>query len=221
MNDVVRHRLSFAVRFTDHFTREAVPCELPVRLAGTLQRPVLRPGGGGRRQSDGAYRFVSAPGGATQILWREPFTRAHAGWTRWESDEPEVFLPLADPAALFGVELWPTANATAPTAATGVRGKLVGPSAAGQTVQIAAQGQPFTRFTRSDAIGDFLFLPPGRLPADATGRVPLSIEVRAPGGAVRAVVGGEFRPATAGAAFVGSNFHLAPRTVPRIVFELA
>jgi hypothetical protein len=221
MNDVITHRLSFAVRFTDHFSREAVQCELPVRLAGTLQRPVLRPGGNGRRQSDGAYRFVSAPGGATRILWREPFARAHAGWTRWQSDDPEVLLPLADPAALVDVELWPTANATAPASATGVRGKLVGPTTAGQTVRIAAQGQPFSRFTRSDATGDFLFLPPGRLPADASGRVPLSIEVRAPGGAVRVVVGGEFRPAAAGATFAGTNFHLAPRTVPRIVFELA
>ena len=100
------------------------------------------------------------------MLWRDPFTRGHAGWTSWE-DDPEIVLPRADPQAMIDVELWPTADAVAPAAATGVRGKLVGAAVDGLDVRIARQGEPFDRFTRSDQSGEFLFLPPGALPPNA------------------------------------------------------
>ena len=216
----VIHALSCAARFNDHFTGHPVADELPVRLAGSFQRPILRPGGAGRRQGDGAYRFVDAPSGATRILWREPFARSHAGWMRWQ-DDPEIVLPLADPTALVQVELWPTGRAAAPASATGVRGRLAGPNRGGQTVRIAVQGAPFDRFTRSDDTGDFLFLPPGRLPTDPLGRVPLTVEVRDPGGVVRAVNGGAFVPASAGAAFSAADFVILPRTIPRVLFQIA
>lgn len=218
--NVVTHRLSLAIRFVDHFTGEPVSTELPVRLAGSFQRPVLRSDGGGRRQADGGYRFTNTSGGTVQVLWRLPFSRSHGGWVRWQND-PEVALPLADPTALIDEELWPAADAEAPASATGVRGKLTGPGFAGQTVRIALQGDPFDRFTQSSNTGEFLFLPPGRLPTNSVGLVPLSIDVRAPDGTARVVTGGNFLPSTAGAAFAGSNFAITPRTVPRIVFQLA
>jgi hypothetical protein len=220
MPDTVRHALSCAVRFEDHFTGEPVGDELPVRLAGSFQRPITRPGGAGRRQDDGAYRFVDAPSGTTRILWREPFARSHADWTRWD-DDPEIVLPLADPTALVAVELWRTSNAAAPASATGVRGRLIGPNPAGQTIRIALQAAPFDRFTRSDDAGDFLFLPPGRLPTNAQGRVPLTIDVHDPGGVVRAVNGGTFVPPSAGAVFPAADFEILPRTVPRVLFQIA
>ena len=119
------------------------------------------------------------------------------------------------------MDLWPTAKAAAPASATGVRGKLVGAQADGLTVRIAHQASPFDRFTQSDATGEFLFLPPGALPTDANGRVPLKIEVRNPAGAPRLVGTGRFLPAAAGPAFAGQNFSVAPRTVPRVLFQLA
>jgi hypothetical protein len=216
----VTHWLSFAVRFVDHFSGEPVADELPVRLAGSLMRPALRPGGGGYRQSDGAYRFVGAPGGPAKVLWRTPLARTEAGWTRW-TDDPQIGLPLADPGQLVLVDLWPTAAADPPAGATGVRGKLVGPNPEGLTVRIAVQGQAFDRFTLSDAAGDFLFLPPGRLAPTPAGRVPLTIEVRDAAGVARAVTGGTFAPSAAGPDFVGANFTIAPRTAPRIRFRLA
>lgn len=216
---IVSHRLSFAVRFVDHFSGEPVAAELPVRLAGSLQRPALSPAGG-YRQSDGAYRFLSAPEGPATLLWRQPFARAEAGWTRFSGD-PSISLPLPDPATPVVVDLWPAASAQAPAGATGVRGKLAGVDAGGLTVRIAPTGQPFDRFTLSDAAGEFLFLPPGRLAANAAGRIPLSIEVREPGGALRAVAGGTFLPPSAGAAFAAADFDIAPGATPRIRFQLA
>jgi hypothetical protein len=220
MTDVVAHRLSLSVRFLDHFSGAVVPDELPVRLADGVARPVPRPGGGGARQADGSYRFRNLPGGTARLLWREPFTRSQAGWTAW-TDDPEIVLPRPDPTRPFDVELWPTAAAKAPSAATGVRGKLTGAAVDGLVVRIARQGQPFDRFTRSDAAGEFLFLTPGALTTNPAGLVPLTIEVRTTGGVPRPVVGGAFVPAVAGAAFAGANFTVAPRSVPRIVFQLA
>ncbi|HSW22255.1 MAG TPA: hypothetical protein VLJ62_05775 [Burkholderiaceae bacterium] len=213
-------QLSLAVRMVDHFSGQAVADELPLRLSGSLQRPVLRPGGGGRRQADGAYRFVNAPAGPTRLMWCEPFARGHAGWTRW-ADDPLFVLPLADAAALVDIDLWPTANAAASPSVTGVRGRLTGSGAAGQTVRIAVQGEPFVRFTRSDDQGEFLFVPPGRMSLDAQGRVPLTLDVSAPDGTPRIVAGGSMVPASAGAAFAGADFTVLPRLISRVIFQLA
>lgn len=216
----VRHRLSFVVRFNDHFTGAPVADELPVRLDGSFQRPAAAPGGRGRRQADGTYRFIGARGGQTRILWREPFERSHANWTRWDPD-PAPTLPLADPAAPIDVDLWPTADAATSPGATGVRGKLTGANGGGQVVRIAPALQPFTRATRSDEFGNFLFLPPGRLPLNAAGLIPLTIAVEEPGGAARIVNGGSFVPDLPGTSFPATDFSITPGTVPRILFRLA
>lgn len=217
----VHHTLTFAVRFFDHFSGQAVPQELPVRLATGRQKPVKRQDGTGHRQADGTYRFRDAPPGNQEILWREPFRRTQAGWTRWEAADPSVTLPVADPTVAEEIELWPTADAAARAGATGIRGKLTGPDPDGLEVRIALQGQPFDRVTRSDQAGEFLFLPPGSLPLNAARRVPLTIETRLPGGAPRAVAGATFHPSTAGADFVGADFTVLPNIVSRVIFQLA
>ena len=218
--ELLVHRLSLALRLIDHFSGEPVADEFPLRLAGSLQRPVLSPGGRTRRQHDGAYRFINLPAGRVSVLWREPLARRHGAWQRWLDDDPQFTLPLADPGRYADVELWPTPQASAPAGATGVRGKLSGPGAAGQTVRITVPGQPSDRRTRSDDNGDFLFLPPGRLLLDSAGRVPLRIEVYAADSTPRAVADGRFVPDSAGAAFAGPDFTVTPRSVPRIVFRL-
>lgn len=217
----ITHALSLAVRFLDHFSGRPVPQELPVRLSESYDRPALRPDGGGARQTDGSYRFRGASPGIRRILWRDPFQRSQSGWIRWEIADPEVTLPLATPTQVIEHDLWPTAAAPVAPGATGVRGKLRGTGAGGLEIRIALQGQPFDRMTRSDQAGEFLFLPPGTLPLDAGGRVPLTIEARIPGGAVRPILSGSFLPDTAGAAFAGQNFTILPQTVARVTFQLA
>ena len=220
MAEGLSHRLSFAVRFVDHFSGEAAPDELPVRLDGSFQRPARRSDGAGYRQADGSYRFINVPDGEAHVLWREPFSRTEAGWARW-ADDPVLQLPLVDPVEPVNVDLWPAAAAVAPASAVGVRGKLVGDDAGSLRVRIAIQGHPFDRYTLSDDAGEFLFLPPGRLAPNAAGLIPLSIDVRDATDAPRAVAGGAFLPETAGASFSGADFAIAPRSVARIRFQLA
>lgn len=217
----ITHTLTLAVRFLDHFSGRPVPQELPVRLSGSYVRPARRPDGGGARQADGSYRFLGTDPGTRRILWRDPFQRSQSGWTRWDLPDPEVTLPLAAPAQMIEHELWPTAAAEVAPGATGLRGKLRGTGAGGLEIRIALQGQPFDRITRSDQAGEFLFLPPGALPLDASRRIPLTIEARIPGGLVRPILSGTFVPATAGAPFVGQNFTILPQTVARVTFQLA
>ncbi|MGL4397970.1 MAG: hypothetical protein ACRCS9_15645 [Hyphomicrobium sp.] len=219
-SDIVRHQLSFAVCFIDHFSGDAVATELPVRLGGSFQRPAPQPGGRARRQSDGSYRFTNAPPGAHRILWRDPLMRTQSGWARWDDPEPQITLPLADPAVRSEFELWPTAEAEAPNNVAAVRGKLDGPSAGGLDVRIAQQGQPFNRFTRSDLNGEFLFLLGGRLLPNSAGLIALTIEVRPPGGAVRVLSGGHFVPTSTGTAFPAADFEITPGAVARIRFQL-
>jgi hypothetical protein len=216
----IGHSVSLAVRFLDHFSKRPVPQELPVRLSGSYTRPARRPDGSGARQADGSYRFLGVPPGTRRILWRDPFQRSQAGWIRWGAADPEVTLPLADPAQAVEHELWPTAAAEVAPGATGVRGKLRGPGVAGLEVRIALQGQPFNRVTRTDQAGEFLFLPPGALPLDAFGRVPLTIEARTPGGLVRPIASGSFQPPAAGAPFALQDFTILPQTVARVTFQL-
>lgn len=221
-SDFVRHQLSFAVRFIDHFSREAVANELPVRLSGSFQRPAPQPGGRSRRQGDGSYRFVNAVPGAHRILWRDPLTRTQSGWARWDDAEPTVTLPLADPTTRAEFELWPTADAAAPIGQAAVRGKLDGPNAGGLEVRIAALGEPFDRFTHSDLNGEFLFPLVGRQVLNPSGLVDITIEVRPPGGGAPLMLsGGRFVPGSTGAPFPAGNFAIAPGTVARIRFRLS
>lgn len=218
--DIITHQVSFAIRFVDHFSGGSVSTELPVRLDETFQRPAERNGGNGYRHSDGTYRFLSVPQGPQRVLWRDPFQRVQSDWTSWDAD-PEITLPHPTPATPVEFTLWPTANALVDTSATGIRGKLIGPNAAGLTVRIAGAAEPFDRFTRSDTLGEFLFLPPGGLTTDPAGLATMQIEVRNPDDTARAVAGGRFSTPAAGANFIGSNFTLTPGRVSRILFQIA
>lgn len=217
----IGHSLSFVVRFLDHFTGRPVPQELPVRLSGSYLRPARRQDGGGARQADGTYRFVGASAGQQRVLWRDPFRRSQAGWARWDGADPLVTLPLADPAQVIDHELWPTAAADVAPGLTAVRGKMLGANAGGLEVRIALQGQPFDRATWTDQAGEFLFLPQGALPLGVSGRVPLTIEARRPGGPARVILSTSFQPASAGAPGVGPNFSILPQTVARVIFRMA
>lgn len=217
----IGHSLSLTVRFRDHFSGRPVPQELPVRLADSYLRPARRQDGNGQRQADGTYRFLGVPAGVQRVLWREPFQRSQAGWTRWDAGDPEVILPLADPAQVVEYELWPTQSAEVAPGSTGVRGKMQGTNAAGLEIMISLQGQPPDRVTRTDQAGEFLFLPPGALPVDPTGRVPLVIVARGPGGLPRTITSCSFQPTSAGASSAGPDFTILPQTVARVIFRMA
>lgn len=218
--DTITHDLSFVIRFVDHFSGQPVPNDLPARLDQSFQRPSIRSGGAGHRQSDGTYRFLSVPGGTKTVLWRDPFQREQSGWTSWDQD-PEITLPIADPTTPMDFTLWPASNAIAHSSATGLRGKLEGLNTNRLTVRIAPAADAFDRYTRSDAASEFLFLPPGRLLANAMGSIAMKIELEQADGTPRPVTGGRFSTASAGAAFVGPNFNLTPRSVSRILFQVA
>ena len=212
----IQHRLCLTVRFRDHFSGRPVKKELPVRLTNGPVRPVLRSDRSGARHADGTYRFLQASPGRYGIRWRAPFHRNEAGWTSFEIADPEVMLPVADPASPLEIDLWPISTApTAPDVA-GVRGKLVGADVAGLTVRIALQTTAFDRFTRSDQSGEFLFLPPGALPPGPSG-VQLKAEVIQSDGTLRNIQ----RTVIAGAVTVGNQFSIPPQTVSRVFFELA
>ena len=218
--DQVRHLMSFAVSFVDHFGGEPVADELPVRLAGSFARPAPAPGGRGYRQADGSYRFVNVAPGPQRLLWREPFKRSEAGWLRWYDPEPELVLPLANPAQPQRIELWPAPSADPAKGAVGVRGKLAGPNAGALEVRLVLQGLPLDRFTCTDAAGEFLFPLSGRLPLNNAGRIPLEIAVQATDGTPRLLAGGAFIPAATGASFGADQFEILPGQFARIRFNL-
>jgi len=215
--DVWRHSLSFVVRFNNHFTGAPVATELPVRLEGSLVRPVAQRGGTERRHADGTYRYIDLRSGVHRVRWLPPFTRSYGGWISWEG-LPEVTVPSAHPEDPIERDLWPAASAYVPPAMTAVRGKLSGTGVAGLEVRIDVPAGPWLHFTRSDDSGEFLYLLPHPIVPDAQGRLALRIEVER---GARAVNGGEFRPAAAGSSFPASDFRVRPGVCSRIVFHVA
>jgi hypothetical protein len=182
----VVHRLSFAVRFLDHFTGEPVEAELPVRLAGSLVRPVPRVDRRGRRHPDGTYRFVNTPPGRVEVLWRAPFAASHAGWTSW-SAPTRILVPPLRPEQPVDITLWPSSDAAAPAGRTAVYGNVVG-GAAGLEVRIGGDPANAPHFTHTDGSGAFLYFTPDRPPAnDTSGLVKVKVLLRDRAGAVVAI----------------------------------
>jgi hypothetical protein len=208
-----QHSLSFAVRFDDHFFGEPVPEELPVRLSPSQRRPVKGPSGKAR-QSDGTYRFVDVEPGSHRVLWLPPFEDAFRTWTSW-GPPLEVSVPLADPAAVVVADLWPTPEAGVRAGTTAIRGKVVGPGAAGLGVSLTRTGSPPTdRTSRTDRFGEFLFPLPMRLEPNAANLLPLTVRV-----AGRTVSRCVAEPI--GTEFPGADFTVRAGVVTRVKFFLA
>lgn len=211
---VVAHRLSLVIRFRDHFSGAPVADELPLRLEGSLAAPVSGPLG--PRQLDGTYRFLNLPPGQHRLLWRRPFARSEAGWTRWSEPDPVISLPRPDPLTPSEIELWPTAAATTPAGTTGLRGKLRGTGNAGAIIRVAHTAVPNDRHAVADAEGEFLFPLPGAAPPGPGGLVPLILNVTEADGTPR-----DLLPPGGGAAVPSLNLTIRPREVARVQIELA
>lgn len=212
--DTWMHRLSFAVRFRNHFTDEAVQDELPVRLATSRIKPVLTGDGLGRRHADGSYRFADVPAGLHLVSWTLALEPTFRDWTCW-NQALQIRLPLARPEEPIEQELWPTASAIVSPGLTAIRGQLQGAGRSNLEVRIAPPGLAMNHYSRTDEYGDFLYLLPDALRPDARGRADLQISV-----ASRTVTGGEYIPTGAGAAFVGANFKVRIGIVSRIVYQI-
>lgn len=220
--DIWVHRLSFGLRLRDHFTGRPVEAEFPVRLDRSFLRPVARPGGRGIRQDDGSYRFTDLPGGTHRVRWLPPFATEDQGWMSLD-DDLVITLPLARPEEMIERDLWPTPSAEVAPAITGLRGQLRGNAIQGLDVRVTPVGAPSRPFTRTDPLGEFLFLFPDPGPSDPAatpdpeGRIEVTIVVA---DGARAVSGGEFRPSGAGDRFDGDTFRLRTGIVSRIVFQV-
>lgn len=210
------HSLSFVLRFHDHFTGEAIEEEFPIRLEGSMLRPVQKNGGAGIRQADGTYRFINIPNGVHRVHWLPPFEPSYRGWISWEGI-PEVTLPIANPETVIERDLWPTASGSVLPGLTAIRGKLRGANVTDLEVRIDRPGGAQSRFTRSDPFGDFLFVLPNPIAPDNQGRLNLQIRIQA---GTRIVNGGQFLPADSGTAFVGANFQIRPGKSSRIIFNV-
>jgi len=210
-----QHRLSFSIRFNNHFTGEPVVDALPVRLDHSFTRPVLSPQGS-YRQADGTYRFIDLAAGTHRVRWLPPLEESFRSWVSWEGD-PLVQVPVADPGALISRELWPHAAAPVAPGVSAVRGRLVGADNSDLRIRISHPAIPSTRFTRSDDAGDFLFLLPEPLETNAVGRLALDIEID---DGARTINGGNFFPADSGAAFVGAVFSIVPGRCSRVLFRI-
>ena len=210
-----QHALSCAIRFDNHFTGEPVDAELPVRLDESFTRPVAAPNGR-HRQADGSYRFIDLDAGSHRVRWLPALERTFRGWVSWEADL-QVLLPVSDPAELITRDLWPAATAAVAPGVTAIRGRLTGANTAGWRVRIANATFPSTHFTRSDEVGDFLYLLPGPIETNTAGRIELDIEVA---DGARAVVGGEFVPDGSGTPFGGGSFAVVPGRTSRVLFRI-
>lgn len=194
------HRLTFALRFDDHFLRRPIEEDLDLFTTspgGRVLRPLPAPSPARYRHGDGTYRFVDLPDGNYPISFRSPA----GGVVSW--DPPlSVAAPLADPRTAVARDLWPSAQAAVPSGMTALRGKLAGVGANGLKIEIAGAADAFDRFTRADATGEFLFPLPARVKPETDGRIKL--KARVAGGAKTVasidVLSGKVE------SFVGANF---------------
>lgn len=203
----VRHRLAFAVRVDEHFTKEPLAEALDVRLSSG-ERAVGSPSGG-VRHGDGTYRWVNLADGLRHVTLRA----ASGRWVRWEPAPVQVVVPIADPRTALRVEVWPTPLAAAPPGVSAIRGKLVGAAVGALRIEINGTGAaPTGRWTRSDADGEFLYLLPGG-PWPITAARTLALTVAIFGRAVARVDVG-------GASFAGPQFEISPQREVRARFHV-
>jgi hypothetical protein len=212
--ETVTHRLAFAVRIEDHFSREPVAEELEVRL--DTGEPPVAARTGGHRHADGTYRWADLVDGLRTLSIRS----ASGRWTRMDPTPIDVALPLtaAEAQTAVRIEMWPTPAADPPPGVPAIRGVLAGAAVAGLRVEIdgTAAPDPTGRFTVADAGGELLFpLPGGPWPRTADGRLDLTVVV--PGRTVVAVDVVSDSPITS---FAGPQFHIAPDRASRVRFHV-
>jgi hypothetical protein len=206
--EVVRHRLSLAVRVDDHFTGTPWPEPLEVELDS--REPAVEAAGGGTRHADGTYRFVGLTPGAKQLTVHAPGATAFT----WTAATP-VVVPVASAITPLVVELWPAPSAAIAAGTVVIRGRLI-TAAAGQEVRMEVVGlAPRNRRTRCDGHGEFAFGVVGPMTLDVAYRVELTVTV--PGRTVTAIqiLDGDTNPTVA-----GSTFAVPPGRETRALFTL-
>lgn len=208
--DRLLHRLAFAVRVDDHFSRRPLEEQLALELH-TGEGPVSSRGGT-PRHDDGTYRWANLSDGLHRLTVRSPSGR----FVRWDPGPIDVVVPVADPRHALAVEMWPTPLAAVPPGVSAVRAKLVGAGVAGLRVEIAGTGTPPTgRWTKADAQGELLYLlPGGPWPLTSAGALDLTVSV--PG---RTVTGVQVIPGPS--VFAGAQFTIAPSRETRVRIQLS
>lgn len=203
------HRLGFALRVDEHFSRAPLGEVVDVRL-DTGEPPVRAPAGG-PRHGDGTYRWANLADGLRRVSLRA----ASGRWVRWDPAPLDVVVPIPAPAAALVVEVWPTPLASAPPGVSAIRGKLVGAGVAGLRVEIGGtSAAPTGRWTLADAQGELLYLLPGG-PWPMTAARLLDLTVTIPGRTVAAV---EVLPGPT--SFPGARFEIPPQREIRARFHL-
>jgi len=207
--DTVRHALSVAVRIDDHFIAAPVEDELDVRLDSIL--PAAIRGGGGKRHSDGTYRFVDVADGAHQIR-----IAANPNWMLLEP-LPSIPIPYGPVSTALVISAWPSPARAVPAGLTAVRGKLLGTPTAtiGRRIEFSVGGSDAGHHTQTDSLGECVFLFPGDLKLDADRMVALVLRV--PG---LTVVGGEVVTGDSSVGFTGAAFRIVPGRETRVRFHV-
>lgn len=208
--EVLRHRLSLAVRVDDHFSGAPWPEEVEVEL-DPPEAPVAAQGGGAMRHPDGTYRFVDLAPGPRQLV----VTPRNGTAFTWTASTP-VVLPLGNPAAPVVVEMWPSPGARIATGTVAIRGRLV-TAAAGQEVrmEVAGLAVPRNRRTRCDGDGELVFVVVGSMMLNSDYRV--EIDVTVPGRTLTSIqiLDGDTNPI-----FPGATFAVPPGRETRVLFNL-
>ncbi|WP_437322179.1 hypothetical protein [Sorangium sp. So ce394] len=207
--DLFVHRLAFALRVDEHFSRE--PLGEPVEVRLDTGEPAVDSLSGSARHSDGTYRWANLSDGLRRVTLRS----ASGRWVRWDPAPLDVVVPVPDQKTALVVEMWPTPLAAAPPGVSTIRGKLVGAGVAGLRVEIDGTGAPPTgRWTFADAQGELMYLLPGG-PWPMTAARLLDLTISIPG---RTVAGVEVLPGPT--SFTGAQFAIPPQREIRARFHV-
>ncbi len=207
-------QLSFALLLLNHFTGQPIEEELSVASDVRVQ-PVLT-SDKRRRNADGTYRFIDLPAGNHAVTYV-----SSSGYYASFDAPLSVLTPIATPQTAIKRDLWPTPAAPIPTGMTAIRGSISGATFKNVKVEIAAQGQPFDRFTYTDLSGNFVFLIATRLNPIAANDPRTALSVQLNGGAlsiqnIDVVLNG------ATAVFSGtSNFELKQGATSRVMLAVS
>lgn len=209
-----QHKLSFALRFINHFSQQPITQEFPVRLKHSYIKPVTNASQSACCHVDGSYRFINLSEGSHEVLWCPPFTTDFNHWTNWQTPI-DINLPLPTGNNAIVQELWPTPSASVEPGMTAIRGKLVGNQADSVHIRIARNLALSTSYSFSDQYGEFLFLFPMPERLNNQGRLELTIELE---NGSRNVIRTELIQGGAAQIYPGANFQIMPGRESRVRF---